>query len=569
MRRLDILLIGRSQALTDLRRELEQQGHALTQVTALDEPVPVRVDLLIDDASLPMARLGDATRLTLQLGIGLPGAGGLPSLDVLCLLGSTRLTRVPIADEPSGNGQALRLRAVTELVDHVALLVSRYSRDAEYFLLVEPMASVHFETVENLMFLDSLACVHRLNASAEPRLLKLARVPMIERLEQRLIQCAARPALNVAGRTLDYRQLHDLSRAVEQRLRPLLDQHQGPMVVGICLPKCAALYAGILAILGSGAVYLPLEPSHPLQRQQYILSNAGAVLLLHDGQHPLAEEMPGLDITAISADAVIPDQPLMRHRPALDAPCMALYTSGTTGHPKGVLLSQANLAHFTAWYAEFVQLTEQSRVLQFSSLGFDSSLIDIFPSLLQGAELIVPSDDQRRDPLQLMELIRHQQLSHAFLPPALLSILPLEQLRNLDHIMTGGDVCEPWVIEQLACQGKLYNLYGPTEATVLITARQMRAGDHNRTLGSPIACPSTPMKRCCWRSGPSCWSCRPAIFPPTKVFSISAVTRFCYRACSCACVKRSGAASRSTASSNCPLSRNWRRWCVAPAPKAC
>ena len=90
---------------------------------------------------------------------------------------------------------------------------------------------------------------------------------------------------------------------------------------------------------------------------------------------------------------------------------MALYTSGTTGHPKGVLLSQANLAHFTAWYADYVQLTEQSRVLQFSSLSFDSSLIDIFPTLLQGAELIVPGDDQRRDPLQLVELIRHRQFT--------------------------------------------------------------------------------------------------------------------------------------------------------------
>jgi amino acid adenylation domain-containing protein/thioester reductase-like protein len=281
--------------------------------------------------------------------------------------------------------------------------------------------------------------------------------------------------------------LHALSRAIAQRLQPLLDQQPGPVVVAICLPKCSALYAGILAILGSGAVYLPLEPSHPLQRQQYILSNAGAALLLHDGQHPLAAEISGLDITRIGVDQVNLDQPLMRARPDLAAPCMALYTSGTTGHPKGVLLSQANLAHFSAWYADYVQLTERSRVLQFSSLGFDSSLIDIFPTLLQGAELIVPGDDQRRDPLQLVELIRHQRLSHAFLPPALLSILPLEQLQCLDHVMTGGDVCEPYVIEQLTRQGKLYNLYGPTEATVLITARQLRSGDSNRTLGAPIA----------------------------------------------------------------------------------
>ncbi|EJM88834.1 MULTISPECIES: non-ribosomal peptide synthetase [unclassified Pseudomonas] len=487
MRRLDILLIGQSQALTDLALELEQHGHSLMRLEAVGQPAAGPFDLLIDDTSLPFEDFGATSRLTLQLGIGEPQTSGLVTLDLLCLHSSTLLTRVPIADEPSGNGQALRVRAVAELVDHVALLVSRFSRDADYFLLAEPATPVHFERLESLRFLEHLAFVHRLNSTADPRLLQLAQVPMIERLEQRFMLSAERPALNLAGTSLSYRQLHAHSRAIQQRLQPMLEQLDGPWVIGICLPKCSALYAGILAILGSGAVYLPLEPSHPLQRQHYILSNAGAVLLLHDGQHPLASEMLSLDISAIDIDSVDLDQPLMRQRPDLDAPCMALYTSGTTGHPKGVLLSQANLAHFTAWYADYVQLTEQSRALQFSSLSFDSSLIDIFPTLLQGAELIVPSDDQRRDPLQLVELIRHQRLSHAFLPPALLSILPLEQLQVLDHVMTGGDVCEPYVIEQLTRQGNLYNLYGPTEATVLITARQLRAGDSNRTLGAPIA----------------------------------------------------------------------------------
>ncbi|APV39730.1 peptide transporter [Pseudomonas frederiksbergensis] len=487
MRRLDILLIGQSQALTDLALELEQHGHSLVRLTAVDEQPLASADLLIDDASLPIQDFGNAPRLTLQLGIGEPGVSDLPPLDLLCNYGSKLFTRVPITDEPSGNGQALRLRAVAELVDHVALLVSRFSRDADYFLLAEPAAPVRFEHVENLLYLESLAFFHRLNLTAAPALLALSQIPMIERIEQRFIQCAERPALNIAGTSLSYRHLHAHSRAIQQRLQPLLAQHQGPLVIGICLPKCSALYAGILAILGSGAVYLPLEPSHPLQRQQYILENAGAVLLLHDGEHPLAAHMPGLDISRIDIGDVDLDQPLMRQRPDPEAPCMALYTSGTTGHPKGVLLSQANLAHFTAWYADYVQLSEQSRVLQFSSLSFDSSLIDIFPTLLQGAELIVPGDDQRRDPLQLVELIRHRQLSHAFLPPALLSILPLDQLQCLDHVMTGGDVCEPYVIEQLTRQGNLYNLYGPTEATVLITARQLRTGDSNRTLGAPIA----------------------------------------------------------------------------------
>ena len=481
MRRLDILLRGRSQALTDLAQELEQHGHSLLTGTAPS------VDLVIDDGSLAPQDHGVTPHLTLRLGIGATGAGGLPVLDLLCLYNSTLLSRVPIADEPSGNGQALRQRTLALVVDEVALLVSRFSRDAEYFQHATTARAPDFEQVENLLFLDSLAYVHRLNATANPGLLQQAQIPVIERLQQSLIEHAERPALHLAEQSISYRQLHAHSRAIQQRLLAMLETQPQPWVVGICLPKCDALFASILAILGSGAVYLPLEPSHPLQRQQYILENAGAVLLLHDGEHPLSGSMPGLDVCRINRTDADLSQPLMRRRPELDAPCMALYTSGTTGHPKGVLLSQANLAHFTAWYADYVQLRAESRVLQFSSLSFDSSLIDIFPTLLEGAELVVPDDNQRRDPLQLVALIRRRQLTHAFLPPALLSILPLEQLQSVGQIMTGGDVCEPFVIEQLTRQGKLHNLYGPTEATVLITARQLQPGDSNRTLGRPIA----------------------------------------------------------------------------------
>ncbi|WP_192563024.1 non-ribosomal peptide synthetase [Pseudomonas gozinkensis] len=481
MKRLDILLRGRSQALTDLAQELEQHGHSL-----LSEAAP-SMDLVIDDGSLAPQDHGTTPYLTLRLGIGATGAGGLPVLDLLCLCNSTLLSRVPIADELSGNGQALRQRTLAQVVDEVALLVSRFSRDAEYFQHAETARAPDFEQVEKLLFLDSLAYVHRLNATANPRLLQQAQIPVIERLQRSLIEHAERPALHLAEQSISYRQLHDHSRAIQQRLLAMLETQPQPWVVGICLPKCDALFASILAILGSGAVYLPLEPSHPLQRQQYILENAGAVLLLHDGEHPLSDSMPGLDVSLIDSADADHSLPLIRQRPSLDSPCMALYTSGTTGHPKGVLLSQANLAHFTAWYADYVQLRAESRVLQFSSLSFDSSLIDIFPTLLEGAELVVPDDNQRRDPLQLVALIRRRQLTHAFLPPALLSILPLEQLQSVGQIMTGGDVCEPFVIEQLTRQGKLHNLYGPTEATVLITARQLQPGDSNRTLGGPIA----------------------------------------------------------------------------------
>ena len=284
-----------------------------------------------------------------------------------------------------------------------------------------------------------------------------------------------------------YQQLRVRALSIQQCLRPLLEGIEAPAVVGVCLGKSVELYASILAVLGCGAVYLPLAPDHPPQRHQAMLQCTRASVLLDDGRHPLRGHFVSLNASNIDLAQTDTTQPLVHHRAGVEAPCIALFTSGTTGQPKGVLLSQGNLAHFTAWLGACVALNEQSRVLQFSPLSFDSSLIDIFPALIAGAELIVPSEGQRHDPQQLVELIRQKAISHAFLPPALLSILPLDQPLGLTHLLTGGDTCEPHVIERLASQCHLHNLYGPTETTVLVTHHRFQPGDSHRNVGRPIA----------------------------------------------------------------------------------
>ncbi|NWC94202.1 MULTISPECIES: amino acid adenylation domain-containing protein [unclassified Pseudomonas] len=478
MRRLKIGWVGFSAALNEVRRALEQYGHALVRAENAAD-----VDLLIDDGSEEIpSNLSPAALMSLRLGIEALADGGLPTLQLRCYAGTRRLlATLDVAGEPSGNGQRLRQEAISRLVEWVAQHVSGFSRDAGYF----SQTAIASDAPEHgLHALASLAYLHRFNQTTDLALQQQAQVPMIERLERSLQTFAERPALNIAGSVLSYRQLHRKSLAIQQHLWPLLEASDTPPVIGVCLAKSLELYASILAVLGCGAVYLPLEPGHPLQRQHAMLENAGAAVLLDDGAHPLRGRFSAVDVSTLDAHDT---PPLMRQRPAMNAPCMVLHTSGTTGQPKGVLLSQYNLAHFTAWFGGHVQLSEHSRVLQCSPLSFDSSLIDIFAPLIAGAELIVPCDEQRRDPQQLVELIRQQRVTHAFLPPALLSILPLDQPLGLAHLMTGGDACEPCVIERLAGQCTLHNFYGPTEATVLVTCRTLRPGDSNRNVGMPIA----------------------------------------------------------------------------------
>jgi len=486
MRRLDIALFGHSPALAELATELQQHGHGVHHHRTA-QPLERAVDLLIDDGSLSV--LPDAGRTAIRLSVRVDLAAP-DQIELFYRCAERIVLRQPLAPEISGNGQALRLRAISSVVETCAGLVSHFSRDADYFDTLPALPDVALN-LSGLQALEPLAFVHRHNQRAMPALLDAAEVPVMRRISDSLQRHAGRPALCVDGVYSDYAQLQVLSLSLQQQMLEIVPFEwpmDRPLVIGLCLGKSATLYAAILAVLGCGAVYLPLDPQHPAERRRYILQNAGAALLLHDGDlSPDDLELPTLDVRQVHAWPIDPSTSLMRREVAPDDPCVAIYTSGTTGRPKGVLLSQRNISHFCAWYSGHVGLTARSRALQFSTINFDASLLDILPTFIAGALLVVPSEDQRRDPPQLVTLMQQEQVSHAFLPPALLSILPLETPLGLAHLITGGDVCEPYVIEQLIKQCRVHNIYGPTETTVLATTRQFEAGDSNRHLGLPIA----------------------------------------------------------------------------------
>ncbi|MDD0977356.1 amino acid adenylation domain-containing protein [Pseudomonas fontis] len=496
MKRLDIVLVGTSPALAALSQALAPHGHALQQVRSLGELPHAAVNtprLVIDDGSLDL-HLAGCAYLSLRIGSSPAAEGQLPAMELLCWTGSATAQRLierqPLPAEPSGNGQALRLRGIEALQELVAVQVSRCSRNPEYLHqapAVGPMQEAH---EHGLQLLEQLAFAHPFNCTTAPALLLASQTPVIEHLEQSLSRFAHLPALNIDGQRISYARLHGQALAIQQQLLQLLPAAvpgQAPPVVALCLPKSVALYTSLLAVLGCGAVYLPLDPAHPAERLGFILDNAKVAVLLHDGQFSGgARDLPRMDLSQLPEPMAPPLAGLMRQRPRIDDPCVAIYTSGTTGQPKGVLLSQGNLSHFQAWYAGHVGLNTQSRVLQFSTINFDASLLDILPTWICGGELVIPSEDQRRDPQQLLALMVREEVSHAFLPPALLSILALEDGTSLRHLITGGDVCEPEVIERLANGCQLHNIYGPTETTVLATTRVFNRGDQARNLGRPL-----------------------------------------------------------------------------------
>lgn len=486
MRRLKIVVAGSSPALLQLCSDLVEQGHD-AHLAASQEVRLLCPDLLIEDGSLELQGFDGCAVLGLRVGSTVLAAGQLPGLELLYWAGTAKAQRLidrqPVAQEPSGNGQDLRLSTLHALQERVALHVSRFSRNPGYFHEA-PVIGTPGQAYEHaLPWVEKLAWVHVFNESADARLLQGSETPVIERLERSLLEHARLPALNFDGQRVSYAQLRGQALAIQAQLLPLLNGDKP--VIAVCLPKSLALYASLLAVLGCGAIYLPMDPATPVERLRFILENAEAAVLIHDGQFPgLGQKIPELNLKRLPTP--VDGAGLMRKRCAMDAPCVAIYTSGTTGQPKGVLLSQRNVSHFQTWYGEHVGLTSRSHVLQFSTINFDASLLDILPTLACGAELVVPDESQRRDPARLVDLMSRQEVSHAFLPPALLSLLRLEG-SSLEHLVTGGDVCEPEVVERLAGLCRFHNIYGPTETTVLATTRVFGRADNVRNLGRPIS----------------------------------------------------------------------------------
>ncbi len=496
MRRLDILLVGISPTLEAFARLLDEHGHgsaSADSAQALCQQLSVRPDLVVEDGSLTLGssdwqRLGDTPLLRLRLGASF--AEPLPQLEALCWCGSASaqrlIQRAAIPAPSSGNGQQLREDALQALCDQLALQVTRFARNPAHLQEAPAVSPGDQEREHGLDWLEALAYRHPFNRTLRADLLEKAETSLVETLEHSLRLHAECSALNHAGQRSSYRQLHARTVAIQQVLAPLLPESgEQPPVVAVCMDKTPDLYASLLAVLGCAAIYLPLDPATPAERRQSILEDAGTSVVLHDGHVPV--DIPHVDVRSLATTPGMPLPGLALRQAGAEQACVAIYTSGTTGQPKGVLLSQRNLAHFMAWYREHVALDGHSRVLQFSTIGFDASLLDILPTFACGAELVLPSEDQRRDPQQLVQLIHSQEVSHAFLPPALLSILPRDLHLGLRHLITGGDVCEPEVIARLAGQCRMHNIYGPTETTVLATTRVFASGDSNRNLGLPIA----------------------------------------------------------------------------------
>lgn len=308
-------------------------------------------------------------------------------------------------------------------------------------------------------------------------------------------------AVAAADEHLTYGQLHERAIAVADRLLEL--EVEAEELVALCLPRSVALVVGALGTLQAGAAYVALDPASPTERLEQMLADCGARVLITGSRTASPGTASALrnlaTIVQLMADGVIAIRAGARVRSTRrEAPTPAqsgesplayvVYTSGSTGSPKGVMVEHAGLLNLVAWHRRAFSLTTADRGTLVASPGFDASVWEIWPYLASGASVHVPPEEVRADPPALRDWLIAEGITVSFLPTALaeeVSALAWPPEPALRFLLTGGDRLHHAPPPGLPFQ--LVNNYGVSEATVVSTSGLVRSNAAGTpTIGSAI-----------------------------------------------------------------------------------
>ncbi|MFC9913223.1 amino acid adenylation domain-containing protein [Streptomyces sp. NPDC127197] len=298
------------------------------------------------------------------------------------------------------------------------------------------------------------------------------------------------------GRSTTYSALW---RAAEHTRAVLADAGVGAGdIVALAAPRGPELAAAALGVWLAGAVYLPVDPEHPVQRLAYVLDDSGAQAVLR---------APGVDLPEDVRARVLPLEPIVqdgsgplpdtgvRGGPADSGPdpescAYLIYTSGSTGKPKGTLVSHGSLANVVQHFAEELKVTAEDSVLWLTTFAFDISALELFLPLVCGGRLVVASDEARTDGRALLgEVVAHDVGILQATPTTWRVVADAAdgQLAGR-RLVCGGEPLPPALARTLAASGgSLLNVYGPSETTIWSTSGPVPGEVVRVDVGRPIA----------------------------------------------------------------------------------
>ncbi|MEC3812526.1 non-ribosomal peptide synthetase [Bacillus altitudinis] len=282
-------------------------------------------------------------------------------------------------------------------------------------------------------------------------------------------------ALSAGDHTMTYAELNEQANRLARHLQKNGVYHQ--TVTAILAERTPELIVSLLAVLKAGATYVPIDPDYPESRIQYMLKDSGATHLLTHSSFISQTRSLAFDGTYLFADdqeILLMSSENLPLEAGLDDTAYIMYTSGTTGQPKGIMTTHSNIARVVK-NTNYLTILETDTLLSLSNSVFDGFTFDVYGALLNGAKLVLPQKETILDMGKLTELIKGEHISVMFVPTALFHLLVDEGtdwMRGVRKVLFGGERASVQHVRKafdVMGKGRLLNVYGPTESTVFAT----------------------------------------------------------------------------------------------------
>lgn len=374
-----------------------------------------------------------------------------------------------------GEGYALSIDYQSDLYDASTMerLVSLFETVLNGFLSCRIFAQIP------LLGAGDLAVYEQVNRTESPYDSSLS---LVDLLRAQAARTPENTAVAFRDIRLSYRDLDMVTDRLAAHIQKL-GISQGD-VVSVLIPRDQFMPIASIGASKAGAAYQPLDPAYPPERLSFMIQDAGAKLLIAD--ESLVGLLPGYEGPVLFTKdiASLPQEALAHPGPGPEDLFILLYTSGTTGQPKGCMIEHGSLVAFCHWYCRHYALDERSRVTAYASYGFDANMMDMYPALVSGGTVYIIPDEIRLELNKLNEYFRANGITHGFMTTQVARQYVMDVKDHaLQYLSMGGEKLTPFDPPK---DLRLFNLYGPTESTILATAFEIDKLYSSVPIGKPL-----------------------------------------------------------------------------------
>ena len=297
-------------------------------------------------------------------------------------------------------------------------------------------------------------------------------------------------AIVFENKELTYKELNEKSNQLANYLRN--SEIQPNEMVGIMLPRSLELPIAFLGTLKSGACYIPIDPTYPAKRIEYMLENSKTKILITTKE--LYETVKFDNKICIDNEKIyLQDNTNLENMNTLNDLAYIIYTSGSTGLPKGVKITNKNLVNFIYGVKQIIDFNKNKVMVSVTTICFDIFGLELWGALTSGLKLVIANEEEQNIPALLNKLCIKNKVSMIQTTPSRYAIIfeekeNLKFLDNITDILVGGEPVDEQILVNMQnySNARIFNMYGPTETTIWSTVKEL-TNEETITIGKPIA----------------------------------------------------------------------------------